>query len=204
MSPHDRVSQSPVGIHSATRTGTRSRAKYNAMLLRRRRPERHGDLRTGPRVGHAKEERSFFSQPPQVGGLAPCLQAGLGDEEHPALALRLQSPLEATIVLDDDVPFVVRAIIAFGPRIRTWRRQQAHAWRALCKALSVLNVALRALHPVTFKAVAGQKSPAAMAAATILLRWPDWTQPSIFVTGFWILDAPETTTFSGTYPRRRK
>ena len=96
----------------------------------------------------------------------------------------LPSPFVVPCGVDDDLRFSARCIAIFGPSIKRWRRIQSRALTLVAKALAPLDALLVALMPPTVRSVAHTKRPAAIAAMTILLRWPDREQPARYVTGF--------------------
>ena len=119
--------------------------------------------------------------------IAPLIPQAIGKDTRPFLSTSLQSPFQTSSVLDDDARFSVRAMVALGPFIRTWRRKQLRALCCLDKALASFNAALVAcMHP-SVHAVAADKKPATMAALAVLMRWPDVTLGLRFVRGFRLL-----------------
>ncbi|CAE7513615.1 DNMT3B [Symbiodinium sp. CCMP2592] len=119
--------------------------------------------------------------------IAALIPESIGKNTHAVLSTSLQSPFQTSSVLDDDARFSVRAMVALGPFIRTWRRKQLRALLCLDKALDKLNKTLvAAMHP-SVSAVASDKKPATMAALAVMLRWPDVTLGLRFVRGFGLL-----------------
>ena len=86
--------------------------------------------------------------------------------------------------VDDDLYFAARAMAIMGPAVRHWREAQAKALKAVAAAVRPLERKLRAVRPQHMEAAHEHKAPAAMAAATVLLRWPDREQPRKYVVGF--------------------
>ena len=122
----------------------------------------------------------------------PLLPDALNKETHMFLSSCLPSPYDTHAVLDPDVEFAIRAMIAFGPCIRTWRRLQQRAIRTVSNFLSPWEEALRKLMPEPVFKVASDKCPAMMTAAVVLLDWPDLTIGFRFVRGFRLLGPIES------------
>ena len=111
---------------------------------------------------------------------------------HMALGTCLPSPYDTHAVLDPDAGFAVRAMVAFGPCIRTWRRLQQRAIRIVRDFLSPWDATLRGLMSEPVFKVASDKCPAMMTATAVLLDWPDLTIGLRFVTGFRLLGQIES------------
>ena len=108
-----------------------------------------------------------------VGGLAaiPTLvPVGLGKDAHIACASGLTFPYDEQHDEDDDLSFAARAMAIMGPAVRHWREAQAKALKAVAAAVRPLERKLRAVMPQHIAAAPEHKAPAAMAAATVLLR----------------------------------
>ncbi|CAE7369460.1 DNMT3A, partial [Symbiodinium necroappetens] len=122
----------------------------------------------------------------------PLIPEKVDKATHMALGTCLPSPYHTHAVLDPDASFAVRAMVAFGPCIRTWRRLQQRAIRTVHTFLSPWDAALRNLMPEPVFKVASDKCPAMMTATAVLLDWPDLTLGLRFVTGFRLLGQIES------------
>ena len=124
--------------------------------------------------------------------LPSLVPAGIGKETHMIMGSCLPSPFDTCAVLDPDAAFALRAMIALGPCIRTWRRIQVRALRAVSCFLGPWEAALRAAMPQPVARVASQKCPAMMTAMAVLLQWPDKSIGLRFVQGFSLLGCIES------------
>ena len=112
---------------------------------------------------------------------------------HIAESALLQSPFDYSSPLDDDLDFACRAMIGFGPWIRTWREAQLRALRKLSKVLRPWEAEAVSQMPATVARVASRKRPVFMLACTLLLRWPDETNALRYILGFPIVGDIEHT-----------
>ena len=122
----------------------------------------------------------------------PLIPGKVDKVTHMALGTCLPSPYDTHAVVDPDAGFAVRAMVASGPCIRTWRRLQQRAIRIVRDFLSPWDVTLRGLMSEPVFKVASDKCPAMMTATAVLLDWPDLTIGLRFVTGFRLLGQIES------------
>ena len=122
----------------------------------------------------------------------PLLPGKVDKATHMSLSTCLPSPFDTHAVLDPDASFAVRAMVAFGPCIRTWRRLQQRAIHAVSQFLAPWEKVLRSLMPGPVFRVASDQCPAMMTATAIVLDWPDLTSGLIFVKGFRLLGEIES------------
>ena len=109
---------------------------------------------------------------------------GLGKEGHWEAASRVQSPFQASFVVDDDIHYAARQIATFGPMHFRYRQHITGIMKKVERVLKPVEIWLvDRMHPMV-KDVAEHKKPAAMAFCTVILRWPDRQQPSRYVKGF--------------------
>ena len=126
-------------------------------------------------------------------GLPALLPTGLQETEHLRRARELTSPFAASLTLDDDLFFCVRATVLLGPAVMAWRAKQVQALKRFARWLRPLDLAARRAQPPSVARVASAKAPGTMAGLTALLRWPDRLQPSRFVQGFLLVGPIDRT-----------
>ena len=116
--------------------------------------------------------------------LPPLHPSGLTKEEHMAASAVIASPFDVQCPLDDDLQFACRAIACMGPAIREWRAAQMRCLTKLSKCLAPWERDLVQMMPPSVAKVAADKRPFFMLVCSLLLRWPDETNPLRFVGGF--------------------
>ena len=116
--------------------------------------------------------------------LPPLHPSGLTKEEHMAASAVIASPFDVQCPLDDDLQFACRAIACMGPAIREWRAAQMRCLTKLRKCLAPWERDLVQMMPPSVAKVAADKRPFFMLVCSLLLRWPDETNPLRFVGGF--------------------
>jgi hypothetical protein len=117
-------------------------------------------------------------------GMFALVAPGHGKDVHMANARRLSSPFDLEVAIDDDLWFAAICVATYGPHIRIFRNAQSKAFQRVCRNLQGLDLILKKVMHADVARVAATKSPAVMGLMTILMRWPDRTQPVLFVKGF--------------------
>ena len=116
-------------------------------------------------------------------------------EEHFACAKELagarSTPFDADFPFDDDLQFAARRTVHSRSRLRKRRFAAGKAVKELSRRLLTFSEALkRHQHPAA-RSVAGRAHVGLMAVLIVVFRWPDWTMPWRFITGFGAVGAAE-------------
>ncbi len=126
-------------------------------------------------------------------GLDHLLPPGLGPEEHLAQARQLPSPFRFRSWPEEDVTFVLEAILVWRQFLPAFASKLRHVVKTLVTAVAPLNQALYSYRNEASKRVAGTKNPAFVSLCTAVLRWPDTLQPVHLVQGYPIVGELEPT-----------
>ena len=106
-------------------------------------------------------------------------------------ALQADSPLALNFTPDEDMAFSTYAAQVWGPYLSTWREKQMKAVTLLSASLRTINDQLVRIMVPYVRQVAEDRFPAGIAAAIVLLRWPDRKLAQCFVEGFPIIGEVE-------------
>ena len=123
-------------------------------------------------------------------GLDHLLPPGLAKHEHIRLACSMPSPFAVGGVVDPDLDFAAWALGVWGPLLPQWQEAVRKVLHRLVRAFDPVEEFLMSLSPV---AGLSSRSPLALAVFTILLDWPDVTQPLRYFTGFKAVGTIEPT-----------
>ena len=117
-------------------------------------------------------------------GLDHLLPPGLGKEGHLAASAQLQSPFRHHKWPEPDVAFVIHSLWVWRAALPAKAAKLRHILRTVARALTPLEEALGVFRVESAKRVAQGKRPALMACLTVLLRWPDVSQPQQLLHGY--------------------
>ena len=120
-------------------------------------------------------------------GLDHLLPPGLGKEGHLEASAQLQSPFRHQKWPEPDVAFVIHSLWVWRAFLPTKAAKLRHILRTVARALLPLEEALGIHRVDSAKRVAQGKRPALMACLTVLLRWPDVSQPRQLILGYPII-----------------
>ncbi|CAE6920920.1 aspC [Symbiodinium sp. CCMP2592] len=123
-------------------------------------------------------------------GLDHLLPPGLSKHEHIHAACGLKSPFDVDGAVDPDLEFAAWALGVWGPLLPAWQDSVRKCLHRLVKAFQPVEDFLMSASPV---AGLSTRSPLALAVFTVLLDWPDTSQPLRYLTGFKAVGAIEPT-----------
>lgn len=126
-------------------------------------------------------------------GLDHLLPPGLGPEEHVIQAQQLPSPFRPKQWPEDDVLFVLEALVIWRQFLPSLASSLRKVVTTLATAVQPLREALWKFRNSASKQVASDKDPAFLSLCTALLRWPDVRQPLHVVQGYPIIGEVEST-----------
>ncbi len=120
-------------------------------------------------------------------GLDHLLPPGLGPEEHFSQAKLLPSPFRPRPWPEEDVLFVLEALVIWRQFLLAMASSLRHIVSTLAVAVQPLRQALWHFRNEASRKVAAEKDPAFLSLCTALLRWPDVQQPLQMVQGYPII-----------------
>ena len=123
-------------------------------------------------------------------GLDHLLPPGLSKLDHIREACALESPFAVAGIVDPDLEFAAWALGVWGPVLPRWQEITRKYIHRLVKAFQPVEEFLMAVSPVSGLS---SRSPLALAVFTVLLDWPDVTQPLRYFTGFKAVGTIEPT-----------
>ena len=145
------------------------------------------------RASEDSQSGTFFAK----GAVPQAISLGLDPMEHFEAALQLgvsqPFPMDASLAVDEDVKMVARVMADMGPQLPDFRRECFRALVELEQAMQPVSLALRAHQHPQVAQVAGQVHIGLIAAAVVLMAWPDTRLPYRYLTGFRCLGQLEPT-----------
>ena len=120
-------------------------------------------------------------------GLDPLLPPGLGKTDHLAEAQCLSNPFQARGWPEEDVQFVLMAMVVWQERLPAYVDAQRKLLKQVVGALAPLEASLNCFRVPSSHRVASEKRPGFAAFLTSIMRWPDIEQPVSFITGYKIV-----------------
>ena len=126
-------------------------------------------------------------------GLDHLVPPGLGKEAHIQATSDLPTPFHPRVWPEPDVAFVVDALLVWQVHLIQVAAEMRRTLASIALALQPLEQALDLHRCFSSKQVARTKRPGFIAAMSVLLRWPDRTQPCDLIRGYRIVGDMHTS-----------
>ena len=124
-------------------------------------------------------------------------------EEHVRQAQSLKHPFNVVPKLALDLDFAWSTIVGMGSGIVQHRQQTLQRLQCLQKACQTLDEMAVACMDMQVHDVARGVRPALMAALVHIIRWPDWSLPDCFVSGFRVTGIIPASNLFRKVPRKQ-
>ena len=126
-------------------------------------------------------------------GLDHLVPPGLGKDAHIQATRDLPTPFHPRVWPEPDVAFVVDALLVWQVHLIQVAAEMRRTLASIALALQPLEQALDSHRCFSSKQVARTKRPGFIAAMSVLLRWPDRTQPCNLIRGYRIVGDMHTS-----------